>query len=230
MGGVRRAGYLYDDPARPGSGSDLPPILTWDGSSRVVAQDPAPKSQFLRALEDGEEDDASFVDAKAFGSDSDSDSDPRDAALVPDADEEEDASRATDDSSRFRSQEGSEEASEEASEEVSQEVSEASFAEEEEEALLSSETPPVVSEDDASSAMSAAEKNTPAAEKNDDSPPPPPPPPRPPPVPMDGPDMTDPANRAALDAYQSREKYVAWSKKAAKLEGRVVAPTRAVAR
>ena len=56
MGGVRRAGYLYDDPAGPGSGtgsgSDLPPILTWDGSARVVAQDPAPKSQFLRALEE----------------------------------------------------------------------------------------------------------------------------------------------------------------------------------
>ena len=176
--------------------------------------------------EDGEEDDASFVDEKAFGSDSDSDSDSRDAALVPDADEEEDASRATDDSSRFRSKEGSEEASEEAS----QEASEESFADAEEEALLSSETRPVVSEDEASSAISAAEKNTPAAENNDDSPPPPPPPPRPPPVPMDGPDMTDPANRAALDAYQSREKYVAWSKKAAKLEGRVVAPTRAVAR
>ena len=63
MGGVRRAGYLYDDPARPGSGSDLPPILTWDGSSRVVAQDPAPKSQFLRALEDGEEDEDEDEDA-----------------------------------------------------------------------------------------------------------------------------------------------------------------------
>ena len=49
-------------------------------------------------------------------------------------------------------------------------------------------------------------------------------PPPPPPVPMDGPDMTDPANRAWLDAYQSRAKYVAWSKKTAKLEGRVVAP------
>ena len=49
-------------------------------------------------------------------------------------------------------------------------------------------------------------------------------PPPPPPVPMDGPDMTDPANRARLDAYQSRAKYVAWSKKTAKLEGRVVAP------
>ena len=48
--------------------------------------------------------------------------------------------------------------------------------------------------------------------------------PPPPPVPMDGPDMTDPANRARLDAYQSRAKYVAWSKKTAKLEGRVVAP------
>jgi hypothetical protein len=45
---------------------------------------------------------------------------------------------------------------------------------------------------------------------------------------MDGPDMTDPVNRAALDAYQSREKYVAWSKKAAKLEGRIVAPTSTV--
>ena len=49
-------------------------------------------------------------------------------------------------------------------------------------------------------------------------------PPPPPPVPMDGPDMTDPANRARLDAYQSRAQYVAWSKKTAKLEGRVVAP------
>ena len=49
-------------------------------------------------------------------------------------------------------------------------------------------------------------------------------PPPPPPVPMDGPDMTDPANRARLDAYQSRAKYVEWSKKTAKLEGRVVAP------
>ena len=48
--------------------------------------------------------------------------------------------------------------------------------------------------------------------------------PPPPPVPMDGPDMTDPANRARLDAYQGRAKYVAWSKKTAKLEGRVVAP------
>jgi len=93
---------------------------------------------------------------------------------------------------------------------------------------VSSETRPVVSEDDASTAVSANEKN---AEQNDDAPPPPPPPPppRPPPVPMDGPDMTDPANRAALDAYQSREKYVAWSKKSAKLEGRMVAPTRTVA-
>ena len=62
---------------------------------------------------------------------------------------------------------------------------------------MSSETRPVVSEDDASSAVSAAEKNA----ENDA----PPPPPRPPPVPMDGPDMTDPANRAALDAYQPRE-------------------------
>jgi hypothetical protein len=48
--------------------------------------------------------------------------------------------------------------------------------------------------------------------------------PPPPPVPMDGPDVTDPANRARLDAYQGRAKYVAWSKKTAKLEGRVVAP------
>jgi hypothetical protein len=170
--------------------------------------------------EDGEEDGASSVDEKkkAF----DSDLDPRDA-IGPDADlPEEDASRAEDESSRFRSEEGPEEASD------------PSFADEEEEALVSSETRPVVSEDEASSAVSAAEKNNPA-ERNDEelinsssSAPPPPPPPRPPPVPMDGPDMTDPVNRAALDAYQSREKYVAWSKKAAKLEGRIVAPTSTV--
>ena len=54
--------------------------------------------------------------------------------------------------------------------------------------------------------------------------------PPPPPVPMDGPDMTDPANRAVLDAYQSREKYVAWSKRAAKIEGRTVAPPNAARR
>ena len=170
---------------------------------------------------DGEEDGASLVDEKkkAF----DSDLDPRDA-IGPDADlPEEDASIAEDESSRFRSEEGSEEASEQ------------SFADEEEEALVSSETRgTVVFEDEASSAVSAAEKNNPA-ERNDEelinsssSAPPPPPPPRPPPVPMDGPDMTDPVNRAALDAYQSREKYVAWSKKAAKLEGRIVAPTSTV--
>ena len=170
--------------------------------------------------EDGEEDGASFVDDKKRAFDSDSD---------PDPDEEEDASRATDGSSRFRS----EEASEQWSEQGPEQGPEQSFADEEEEALVSSETRPVVSEDDASSAVSA-EKNNPA-ERNDEelinsssSAPPPPPPPRPPPVPMDGPDMTDPVNRAALDAYQSREKYVAWSKKAAKLEGRIVAPTRTV--
>ena len=157
--------------------------------------------------EDGEEDGASFVDDKKRAFDSDSD---------PDPDEEEDASRATDGSSRFRSEESSEQWSEQGPEQGPEQ----SFADEEEEALVSSETRPVVSEDDASSAVSAAEKNA----ENDA----PPPPPRPPPVPMDGPDMTDPANRAALDAYQSREKYVAWSKKAAKLEGRIVAPTSTV--
>ena len=163
--------------------------------------------------EDGEENRAASVDEKneAF----DSDSHPRDA-IGPDADfPDEDASRAEDESSRFRAEEGPEEASER------------SFADEEEEALVSSETRgTVVSEDEESSAVSAVGKNNPA-ERNDSSPPPPPPP-RPPPVPMDGPDMTDPVNRAALDAYQSREKYVAWSKKAAKLEGRIVAPTSTV--
>jgi hypothetical protein len=165
--------------------------------------------------EDGEENRASSVDEKkkAF----DSDLDPRDS-IGPDADlPEEDALRAEDESSRFRSEEGSEEASEQ------------SFADEDEEALVSSETRgTVVSEDEASSAVSAAEKNDEELINSSSSAPPPPPPPRPPPVPMDGPDMTDPVNRAALDAYQSREKYVAWSKKAAKLEGRIVAPTSTV--
>jgi hypothetical protein len=172
--------------------------------------------------EDGEENRASSVDEKekAF----DSGSDPRDA-IGPDADlPEEDASIAEDESSRFRSEEGPEEASEQGPEEASEQ----SFADEEEEALVSSETRPVVSEDEASSAVSAAEKNDEELINSSSSAPPPPPPPRPPPVPMDGPDMTDPVNRAALDAYQSREKYVAWSKKAAKLEGRIVAPTSTV--
>jgi hypothetical protein len=95
--------------------------------------------------EDGEENRASSVDEKekAF----DSDLDPRDS-IGPDADlPEEDALRAEDESSRFRSEEGSEEASEQ------------SFADEDEEALVSSETRgTVVSEDEASSAVSAAEK------------------------------------------------------------------------
>lgn len=48
-------------------------------------------------------------------------------------------------------------------------------------------------------------------------------PPSPPPVPEDGPDMTDENNLAELDKFMQRPKYVAWSAKAAKLEGRVVA-------
>ncbi len=84
--------------------------------------------------EDGEEDGASFVDDKKRAFDSDSD---------PDPDEEEDASRATDGSSRFRS----EEASEQWSEQGPEQGPEQSFADEEEEALVSSETRPVVSED-----------------------------------------------------------------------------------
>ena len=86
------------------------------------------------------------------------------------------------------------------------------------------EAPPEEGDDgsgeDASSARAeTAEKDVGAgADVSTNAPPPPPP------VPMDGPDMTDPANRARLDAYQSREAYVAWSKKAAKIEGRTVAP------
>ena len=86
------------------------------------------------------------------------------------------------------------------------------------------EAPPEEGDDgsgeDASSARAeTAEKDVGAgADASTNAPPPPPP------VPMDGPDMTDPANRARLDAYQSREAYVAWSKKAAKIEGRTVAP------
>ena len=85
MGGVRRAGYLYDDPAGPGSGSgsNLPPILTWDGSSRVVAQDPAPKSQFLRALED----DAAREYDDAYDDDDDDDDEDEGGRARDDPDE-----------------------------------------------------------------------------------------------------------------------------------------------
>ena len=49
MGGVKKTGYLYDDLGV--QGGDLPPILTWNGSSKVYKSAPAPRSTFLMNLE-----------------------------------------------------------------------------------------------------------------------------------------------------------------------------------
>ena len=51
LGGARAAGDLYDDPGGAVTSTELPPVLTWNGSARVIRSDPEPKSSFLTALE-----------------------------------------------------------------------------------------------------------------------------------------------------------------------------------
>ena len=55
MGGVSAAGYLYGDEAGT-DGNRLPPILTWDGSAKVIEQPKEVKSRFVRQLEACDED------------------------------------------------------------------------------------------------------------------------------------------------------------------------------
>jgi hypothetical protein len=54
MGGASSAGYLYGDESGT-DGGPLPPILTWDGSAKVVEQPKEGKSRFVRQLEAYEE-------------------------------------------------------------------------------------------------------------------------------------------------------------------------------
>jgi hypothetical protein len=54
MGGASSAGYLYGDESGT-DGGPLPPILTWDGSAKVIEQPKEGKSRFVRQLEAYEE-------------------------------------------------------------------------------------------------------------------------------------------------------------------------------
>ena len=76
MGGASAAGHLYGD-ASGTDGNRIPPILTWDGATKVIEQPKQSQSRFVAQLEayddaDGDDDDDERLDSD----DDDDDDDP----------------------------------------------------------------------------------------------------------------------------------------------------------
>ena len=92
MGGASAAGYLYGDESGT-DGGPLPPILTWDGSAKVVEQPKEGKSRFVRQLEAYEEEEEEEEEEE----DDDDDDERRDAPRSADDFSPSDDSDAPDD-------------------------------------------------------------------------------------------------------------------------------------
>ena len=77
MGGASAAGHLYGD-ASGTDGNQIPPILTWDGATKVIEQPEEGKSRFVAQLEAYDDDsDDDDDDDECLDSDDDDDDDDR---------------------------------------------------------------------------------------------------------------------------------------------------------
>ena len=84
MGGASAAGHLYGD-ASGTDGNQIPPILTWDGATKVIEQPEEGKSRFVAQLEAYDDDsDDDDDDDERLDSDDDDDDDRGPLALAED--------------------------------------------------------------------------------------------------------------------------------------------------
>ena len=84
MGGASAAGHLYGD-ASGTDGNQIPPILTWDGATKVIEQPEEGKSRFVAQLEAYDDDsDDDDDDDECLDSDDDDDDDRGPLALAED--------------------------------------------------------------------------------------------------------------------------------------------------
>ena len=86
LGGARAAGDLYDDPGGAVTSTELPPVLTWNGSARVIRSDPEPKSSFLTALEAEAREEAEEEEEEVEEEDEEDRDSPREPSEDSDAD------------------------------------------------------------------------------------------------------------------------------------------------
>ena len=96
LGGARAAGDLYDDPGGAVTSTELPPVLTWNGSARVIRSDPEPKSSFLTALEAEAREEAEEEEEVEEESEEEEDEEDRDSPREPSEDSDADAPSPSD--------------------------------------------------------------------------------------------------------------------------------------